>query len=190
MTAEFASVQMGIETMVGFHLIRASPALGKAISKKHLRRLSDDERWGYLKALAKDAGYAGDQINKASDAFKRCKRVRDLVGHLPSGLQLMRRPGQVEFEYHYPIYDEVNYEGIPKPLTPQTFRQMGAECRWLHAFIDHIGFLAGQRFISPRAEIGEDGQIREVAMRVLEPPPLPVPPDWEPVDLWVDLAEP
>lgn len=168
MVAEFASVQTGIEAIVSAHLRRMSPGIADKITKKHLTRLSDEDRWDYLKALASDAGYEGKLLNSASDAFWRCKRLRDLVGHYPTGLVLVRSQEQPDF--HYRVPREGKFKKVPDPLTPQTFRQSGADCRWLHAFIEHIGSLAGIPFIRAIAKVDPDGRPQPWYVTIEEPP--------------------
>ena len=177
MTAEFSSVQLVIEHMLGSYLGRQSPALGRKITKKHLSRLTDEDRWDYVKALTADVGYTGSGLPQASDLFWRCKRVRDLVGHHPAGMDLVR--SQERPDYHYSVPSDTRSGSVPDPLTPSTFRQLGAECRWLVAFLHHIGYLGGQVFISPAAKVDDEGTPRPQYIEILEPPPLPVPPDWE-----------
>jgi hypothetical protein len=169
----FASLQDGIELILAMYLRRFSPAVTKKITKNHLRRLKDEERWDYVKALASDVGYTGDLLQPASDAFLRCKDVRDLVAHQQSGLMLVRAPDNPTYHYSVPPRPRT-----PNPLTPETFRLLAAEVRWLNAFLDHLGYLAGLRYASPMGRVGADGKSEPRWIEILEPPRLPIAPDW------------
>lgn len=176
MTAAFSWVQLRIESTLEIYLRRKSPALAAKIAKKHLQRLSDEDRWDYVKALAADVGYTGSLLPGASDAFWRCKRVRDLVGHNPEGMELVRSREQPDF--HYRVPPDKKGGTVPDPLTPLSFRQLGAECRWLVAFLQHIGYLGGHVYVSGAAVVDDEGRPHPQYVEILEPPPLPVPPDW------------
>lgn len=176
MIGAFASLQQGIETILGVYLRRFSREVAKKITQKHFGRLSDEDRWDYVKALASDAGYKGELMHSASDAYWRCKRVRDLASH-QTGLTLVR--DQSSLTYHYLLPLGTQSKGIPEPLTPEQFRLLAAEARWLDALVDHIGYLAGIRYILPIARIGSDGEPQERRIEILEPPPLPISPEWD-----------
>ncbi|WP_159096562.1 MULTISPECIES: hypothetical protein [Miniimonas] len=171
----FAGVQNGIETLLAFYLSRFSPELSKAVAKRHFARLSDDERWTYVKAWARDAGYTGELLEDASNAFWRCKRVRDFLGHPRTALVLARDFEDATYCYQVP---EDRRALLPDPLTPEALRVLGAECRWLQAFLDHIGSLAGLPYALPMARVGPDGKPETRWIEMLEPSRLPIGPDW------------
>lgn len=184
MAAEFSAVQVAIDSVLTMHLRQRSPALGHKIARKHFRRLSDEDRWEYLKALAEDAGYSGGLLTDASEVFRRAKRVRDLVGHHPEGLELVR--SQENPEYHYDTRG-AEAKDMTGPLTPLAFRQLGAECRWIVALVDHIAFIAGQTYVSPFGRADESGRPQAVYLRMLEPPALPIAADWTADELRQEL---
>ncbi len=173
---QFSAFQGRVETVVGTYLKTSCPNLGKAISQKHLRRLTDEDRWDYVKALTRDVGYRGDLVPSASMAFWRCKRVRDFIGH-HTKMTLMRRWGSAS--YYYEVPEAWRKPPMPDPLTPETFRDLAAECRWLEAFIDHLAYLSGVRFISAAARLNADGKPEPQYLEIMEPPLLPVPADWD-----------
>ncbi len=181
----FASLQSGIELVLDLYLRRLSPKVAKQITRKHLGRLRDEDRWDYVKAMASDVGYAGSLLGPASDAFWRCKHVRDLVGHKEGGLMLVRDPATPSYYYRVPRNPH-----IPDPLTPETFRLLVAEVRWLDAFVDHLGYLAGLPYALPMARVGADGSPEERWIEILEPPPLPIAPDWNKDGLFREIPGP
>lgn len=172
----FASVQTGIDTVLSFHLRRLTPALAHKITKAHLEHLKDGDRWEYLKALSKDAGYSGNLVNSASDTYWQCKHVRDLVSHHESQLLLARDPDDPTYYYRIPA--KRRKPQMPTRLTPEDIRMLGTKARWLDAFIDHIGYLAGITYASPLVRVGADGEQQLTPLQILEPPPLPIPADW------------
>lgn len=188
MLAEFSSLQEAIDGTVAQYLIGKTPELGRRIAKKHLSRLSDEDRWTYVKAFARDVGYPSS-LQAAGDAFWRCKHVRDLVGHHQTGgLELVRTHDRKGYYYRLTPKGEIKPQ-IPTPLTPASFRQLGAECRWLQALIFHLGYLGGLRYISSMARMNTDGQPEPIYMRILNPPALPISPEWISSELWCEIDD-
>jgi hypothetical protein len=183
LVSDYSMLQSSIEMAVEQKLSHSAPAMAKVISKKFLRRLTDDDRWSLVKALASDCGYTGD-LGSASNIFWKAKRVRDLFAHR-SDMLLVREPSSAE--YFYLLFDAP--DGIPKPLTPAVLRQLSADCRWLRALVDHLSSLAGTKFASFMVREREDGFKYLPSIEILSPPPLPVPPDWEPVGLARETGE-
>jgi hypothetical protein len=183
LVSDYSMLQSSIEMAVDRKLAQSAPAIAKVIRRKFLRRLTDDDRWSLVKALALDCGYTGD-LGDASNIFWKAKRVRDLFAHR-SDISLVREPSSTE--YFYLLFDAP--AGVPKPLTPAALRQMSADCRWLRALVDHLASLAGTKFATivvrkPEASVGYLPRIE-----ILPPPPLPVPPDWDPVGLARETGE-
>lgn len=172
----FSALQNVAEHLISMYLMASSPRLGKEIERKHLGRLTDQDRWDYVKALTWDVGYQGNLVPSASDAFWRCKLVRDFVSH-HTGMSLLR--DWDSSSYYYKVPDEWRKPQMPDPLTPETFRKLANECRWLEAFIDHIAYLSGVRFISAAARVNADGDPEPQYLEIMEPPPLPVPANWD-----------
>lgn len=166
----FSALQSQIEFIIEFSLGRHSPKLAKKIKEKHLGRLSDGDRWDYVKALAADARYEGALLASASDAFWRCKHVRDLVGHHEGTLRLAR--DRHSPMYFYVVTEERRKPQIPNPLTPEEVQKIVVEIRWLDAFVDYISYLAGNRYISRSFRVGENGQPQPRWLEILEPPPI------------------
>lgn len=178
LVADFSVLQSSIEMAVERKLALGTPAVAKVINKKFLRRLTDEDRWSLVKALAIDCSYDGD-LSGASGLFWQCKRVRDLFAH-QSDLALVRESGSSD--YFYLVTGDVP-EGVPSPLTPAAVRQLSANCRWLRALVDHLASRSGVRFASFVGKHRADGSLYLPSIEILPPPPLPIQPDWEPVDL-------
>lgn len=172
----FAALQNGIEQILGIYFQRHSPAVAKTLKKKHLRRLSDEDRWDYVKALAQDGGYVGNLMPPASESYWRCKHVRDALAHPVTKLQLGRT--ETIPDYHYQLSKEARKPQIPDPLTPEVIRVLTAETRWLNAFLDHISCLAGNLYDLPWARLDSGSSSTTGRTEILEPPPLPIPGDW------------
>ncbi|MCW2848956.1 MAG: hypothetical protein JWR90_2930 [Marmoricola sp.] len=172
----FSMVQDQVEFAVFMRIRSESPRLAKTLQEKYLTRINDTDRWEYVKALAKDVGYEGD-INRASDTFKACQRLRNLVAH-SNQLDLVREHGTSDYFYQLP--PGVTPRGVPTPLTPAVFRQFAANCRWLRALIVHLESLGGTKFVLPVGIERADGSLYSPRIEMLAPPPLPVPPDWAP----------
>lgn len=176
--ADFSVLQSSIEVAVDRKLALDTPAVAKVINKRFLRRLTDEDRWSLVKALAADSNYDGD-LSAASAIFWQSKRVRNLFAHR-SDLALVREPSSPEYFY---LVNGDSPEGIPSPLTPAAVRQLSANCRWLRALVEHLASRSGVRFASFVARRRADGFMYLPSLEVLPPPPLPIPPDWEAVDL-------
>lgn len=171
----FSTLQKTIESFVGGFIRQSSPFIGKKIEKNHLRRLTDEERWDYVKALAREGDYQGSLMHTASNAFWRCKRIRDFVSHHPRMLLLYGEDGNVFYDVPHKQWRYLKVD----PLTPETFRKLATECRWLEAFVRHLTYLSGFPFISAHVPINTAGEPQPQYVEVMEPPPLPVSDDWE-----------
>ncbi|WP_146249152.1 MULTISPECIES: hypothetical protein [unclassified Curtobacterium] len=182
--ADFSVLQSTVELAIDQKLALSAPAVAKVISKKYLRKLPDDDRWALVKALAADTKYEGDMV-AASDVFWQAKRTRDLFAHR-SDLPLVREPNSSQ--YFYLVSGNIPV-GLPSPLTPSDARQMSANCRWLRALVLHLASLGGARFASFLVKHGSDGRAYLPRVEVLPPPPLPVPPDWEALDLSREVGD-
>ncbi len=95
--ADFSVLQSYIEVGVERKLNLGAPAAAKVVFRKFLRRLTDEDRWSLVKALAVDCDYDGD-LSSGSDTFWQIKRVRDLFAHR-SDVPLVREAGSPEFFY-------------------------------------------------------------------------------------------
>lgn len=172
----FSAFQNSAENVISTYLKASCPRLGEAIARKHLSRLTDEDRWDYVKALTRDVGYQGNLVPSASGAFWRCKRLRDFVSH-HTRMDLMRRWGGTS--YYYEVPEAWRKPQMPDPLAPETFRDLAVECRWLEAFIDHIAYLSGVHFIGAVAHVNAEGKSEPQYLEIMEPPPLPVPANWD-----------
>lgn len=182
--ADFSVLQSTVETAVDQKLALGAPAVAKVISKKYLRKLPDEDRWSLVKALATDTKYGGDMAT-ASNLFWQAKRTRDLFAHR-SDLPLVREPNN--FQYFY-LLSGTTPDGVPSPLTPAGVRQMSANCRWLRALVLHLASLGGARFASFVVKHGPDGHAYLPSVEILPPPLLPIPPDWEALDLSREIGD-
>lgn len=183
--ADFSGVQSNIEMVLDRKLALETPAVAKVINKKFLRRLTDEDRWSLVKALAVDCDYDGD-LRAASTAFWRCKRVRDLFAHR-SDLPLVRTPSSPD--YFYLITGSEAPDGLPDPLTPAALRQLSADCRWLSALVSHLASRSGVKFASFLVRERSDGFRYLPSIECLAPPPLPVPLDWDSTGLTRETGE-
>lgn len=102
-------------------------------------RLTDDERWEYVKGLAKDVNFNAG-LQQASDIYWSCKRTRDVVGHAPR-LDLLYDPDVSLYRY---VLDSRS-KGVPEPLTPATLRLLATQCEWLQRLVEHLLFRGGGR---------------------------------------------
>lgn len=177
----FSGLQDSIRNLVWVYLSQTSPKLADAIDKKHLKRLSDKDRWDYVKVLAEDVGYKGDRLPSASQAFWRCKAVRDFVSHRRGQMTLVLSPDGTS--YHYQSSESSSNKYLPDPLTPEVFRGLSAECRWLQALVNHLAFVGGIDFLGALFRRTPEGDLELPHLEILEPPPLPIEPDWDGSDL-------
>jgi len=66
---------------------------------------------------------------------------------------------------------------------------MSANCRWLRALVLHLASLGGAWFASFVIKQRPDGHAYLPRVEMLPPPPLPVPPDWEALDLSREVGD-
>lgn len=170
----FTRLQEVIEGTVAGCIEASNPHLSQVIYKKHLQRLTDDERWAYVKALAVDVSYVAD-MQPASDAFWGCKRVRDIVGHSYS-LDLVYDTDLGSYRYQY---NTAQHKNAPDPLTPAVLRRMVTDAHWLAALVRHIGYLGGVKCIGA-GHRHPDGRVHFPWAEVPDPGPRPQDSDWEP----------
>ena len=173
--AGFTRLQFTIESQLTAYLHQHSPHVADVLEKKYISRLTDDERWLYVKAMGKDVGYQGN-LQPAGDAFWRCKRVRDVIGHSTSFQPLYDPTIQA---FRYPIDRNHHKKGVPDPLTPAVLRNLAMECRWLEAVVTHLGYLGGVRSMSVGGHQHEDGTVHWPLLEIPEPGPLPTDPAWQ-----------
>jgi hypothetical protein len=175
MMGAFASVQATADQALVMHLRESNPCLAEQLRKQNIERLRDDERWDCIKALARAVNYEGD-MNSASDAFWRSKRLRDAVGH-GAAIELVHN--RTTPEPHFLLLTR-SRKGLPDPLMPVHFQQAAAECRWLVVLVKHLAWLGGATVASFAVSTRADGTRYLPYMEVLPPPDLPVAADWEP----------
>lgn len=176
LVAGFASLQECIASALHTYIqIKGAGHVANLLNKRHFSRLSDDERWDYVKALAKDVGFDRD-IQEATDVFWRCKRTRDVIGHAPQ-LSLLYDPeiGLFRYESH-----GSPSKGVPDPLTPATLRLLTTQSKWLDQFVCHLLYRGGGRFITAWGHQHEDGTVHPFRVEIPDPGPVPNQPDWDP----------
>ncbi|MDR0960613.1 MAG: hypothetical protein LBM23_09800 [Propionibacteriaceae bacterium] len=182
--AEFAILQNSIEMTIRKKLALETPKIAKVINKHFLSRMTDNDRWELIKALACDANYSFP-LQSESTAFAECKRVRDLFAHRHH-IDLVCEPNSSEYFY---LLNGADAKDIPSPLTPAKIRQLGANCRWLSAFVLYLASNSGVRFTPMHLTRDSGGSYYLPEIEILKPPPLPIPPDWEPTDLTREIGD-
>jgi hypothetical protein len=171
----FARLQDEVQHQLTMYIYNKSAEhVALTLERCHFSRLTDAERWGYIKSLAKDVGFTGD-LNRASDAFWRCKRVRDVIGHSES-LELWFDPTIQAYTY---LSGAKRLKGVPDPLTPAVLRMIEAETRWLWSLVRHLGYLGGVTYVSVGFHRHDDGKLHAPALEIPDPGPLPTDPDWQ-----------
>lgn len=162
----FSRLQSAISSTVWNVFAVRNGALAKVLYKTQLTRLSDGDRWNYVKALAKDASYPGN-MQIASDRFWRAKHTRDLVGHSPTFEYAF---DTTTGTYGYPAnWGTGRSRQVPDPLTPQSFRQLITDCNWLVCLVNHLG---SERGANPQEWMGrahDDGTVHLGNVRVVNP---------------------
>lgn len=175
---EFAGLQATIGSFLHTRFCEHSAKVADLLRKKHLARLSDDDRWSYVEALTTDVGYDDDLV-MAKEAFFRCRSVRNVFAHPQFELTLATAPGRPEPHYVFP--SSLKTKSIPDPLTPGAVRQLGADCRWLTYLVTYLSWRGSTR---PWMRFDPSKEDNKVELVLSKPPPLPVSPDWTETSLF------
>lgn len=176
--SSFSRLQKSIESIITIRLCQHSEALGRKIARRHLSRLSDEDRWDYVKALAKDVSYTGD-LARPSQVYWRCKRVRDFFSHSQVMPELVITSEYQSFHY----YKAKEHAGLSEQLTPNGVRLLERECAWLSHFVYYLSYMGGTKAVQGHAIENERGEVVSARLEILEPPPLPIDVDWKPDNL-------
>ncbi|GAB2878581.1 hypothetical protein GCM10027026_31700 [Myroides odoratimimus subsp. xuanwuensis] len=105
-----------------------SPELGRALTKRKLRRVQDEERMHYFVAAAADVGYSGD-LSNALRIYERLKQARNLVAH-SGNITAVRQRGLTP-HVAFVLYQGTKRDLLPDPFLPSTFERLSNDCSWL-----------------------------------------------------------
>lgn len=173
LVAAFARLQDSIAGAMHAYIYNMGAGhVADLLNKRHFARLTDDERWEYVKGLAKDVNFNAG-LQQASDIYWSCKRTRDVVGHAHR-LDLLYDPDLSLYRY---VLD-FRSKGVPEPLTPATLRLLATQCEWLQRLVEHLLFRGGGRFLGA-GHLHDDGSVHPSFVEIPEPGPVPVHPEWD-----------